>query len=58
MAEINVIDWHIHPFRVDRWYEAWMPAFEWAQAFGATEADDDPLRGSPPVQADHRLGEP
>ncbi|MGB2851895.1 MAG: hypothetical protein WBC01_09550 [Solirubrobacterales bacterium] len=48
MAEINVIDWHIHPFRVDRWYEAWMPAFERAQAFGATEAtmtrsEEDPL---------------
>jgi heme-degrading monooxygenase HmoA len=47
MAEVNVIDWHVHPFRVDRWYEAWMPAFERARSFGAisammTRSEDDP----------------
>ena len=25
MAEVAVIDWHIHPFRADRWLEAWGP---------------------------------
>lgn len=49
MAEVNVVDWHLHPFRVDRWYAAWMPALERAQAYGATEAprmarsEEDPL---------------
>ena len=48
MAEVNVIDWHLHPFRVDAWYAAWMPAFERARAYGATAAmmtrsEDDPL---------------
>ena len=48
MAEVNVIDWHIHPFRVDRWYAAWMPALERAESYGATSAtlsrsEEDPL---------------
>jgi heme-degrading monooxygenase HmoA len=48
MAEINVVDWHIHPFRADRWYAAWMPALERARAFGATSvsltrSEEDPL---------------
>lgn len=48
MAEVNVIDWHIHPFRADRWYQAWMPAVERAGSFGATSwsltrSEDDPL---------------
>lgn len=48
MSEVNVIDWHVHPFRAERWYAAWMPAFERAGAFGATSssmtrAEDDPL---------------
>ena len=48
MAEVNVIDWHIHPFRADRWYEAWMPAFERAgpsarPTAAMTRSEDDPL---------------
>jgi quinol monooxygenase YgiN len=48
MAEVNVIDWHIHPFRADRWYALWLPAVERASAFGATSwslarSEDDPL---------------
>jgi heme-degrading monooxygenase HmoA len=38
MPEINVIDWHIHPYRADRWYAIWMPAFERARSYGAIEA--------------------
>ena len=48
MADIAVIDWRIHPFRADRWYEAWRPAAARALAFGAsswslTRSIDDPL---------------
>ena len=48
MAEVAVIDWHIHPFRADRWLEAWRPAASRALAFGATSwtltrSIDDPL---------------
>lgn len=48
MAETNVIEWHIHPFRVDRWYAAWKPALERAGSFGATSvtltrSEEDPL---------------
>jgi heme-degrading monooxygenase HmoA len=48
MAEVNVIDWHVHPFRADRWYEGWKPALDRAAAFGATSisltrSEDDPL---------------
>ena len=28
MAEVNVIDWHVNPFRADRWYAVWLPALE------------------------------
>jgi quinol monooxygenase YgiN len=37
MAEVAVIDWHVHPFRADRWLEAWRPAAARAMAFGASE---------------------
>src|ERR671924_228722 len=48
MADVAVIDWHIHPFRADRWLEAWRPAAARALAFGATSwtltrSVDDPL---------------
>lgn len=48
MSEVNVIDWHVNPFRADRWYSAWLPALERAPAFGATSvaltrAEDDHL---------------
>ncbi len=48
MADLNYIDWHIHPFRADRWLEIWRPALDRALAFGAkacylTRDADDPL---------------
>ena len=48
MPEVAVIDWHIHPFRADRWVEAWAPAAARALSFGASEwaltrSVDDPL---------------
>jgi hypothetical protein len=48
MAYVNYIDWHVHPFRADRWLEIWQPALERARAFGASSAHltrmvDDPL---------------
>jgi heme-degrading monooxygenase HmoA len=48
MAEVNVINWHVNPFRADKWYEAWLPALRRAGAFGATSvsltrSEDDHL---------------
>ena len=48
MAEVNVVNWHINPFRADRWYAIWMPALERAPSFGArsfslTRNEEDPL---------------
>ena len=48
MADVAVIDWHIHPSRADRWLEAWLPTAARAMAFGArswslTRSVDDPL---------------
>ena len=48
MPDVAVIDWHIHPFRADRWLEAWTPAAARVLAFGASEwaltrSVDDPL---------------
>lgn len=48
MVEVNVIDWHVTPFRADRWYRLWRPALERASAFGATSysltrSEDDHL---------------
>ncbi len=48
MAHVNYIDWHITPFRADRWYVIWRPALDRALAFGAsasflTRNIDDPL---------------
>jgi hypothetical protein len=44
----NYIEWHITPFRADRWYAIWRPALDRALAFGATASYmtrnvDDPL---------------
>ena len=25
MPDVNYIDWHLHPFRAERWYEIWEP---------------------------------
>ena len=47
MAEVNVIDWHVNPFRADRWYAVMLPAVNRASAFGATSyltrTEDDHL---------------
>jgi quinol monooxygenase YgiN len=45
---VNVVEWHIHPFRAERWYAVWAPGLERCLAFGATSyslirAVDDPL---------------
>jgi quinol monooxygenase YgiN len=46
--EVCFIDWHVHPFRADRWFEIWEPAAARALGFGAkswslTRSADDPL---------------
>jgi hypothetical protein len=48
MAEVNRLDWHIAPFRADRWLDHWEPAAAKMPAYGAkswslTRAIDDPL---------------
>ena len=48
VKEVNVIDWHVTPFRADRWYKAMSPALQRAPAFGATSysltrSEDDHL---------------
>ena len=35
MPDVDYIDWHVHPFRADRWLEVWRPALDRAMAFGA-----------------------
>jgi hypothetical protein len=45
---VNYIDWHVNPFRADRWFEIWRPALDRALAFGArssflTRSEDNPL---------------
>jgi hypothetical protein len=46
--DVVYIDWHITPFRAERWYEIWEPAAARAMAFGAkgwslTRNVEDPL---------------
>jgi hypothetical protein len=48
MADVNYIDWHVHPFRAERWLEIWRPALDRALSYGAkasylTRDHDDPL---------------
>lgn len=48
MAEVCYIDWHVTPFRVDRFLEIWRPAAARVRGFGAsswslTRNVDDPL---------------
>jgi hypothetical protein len=48
MAELCYIDWHVTPFRADRFLDLWEPAAARALAFGAqswtlTRSTDDPL---------------
>ena len=54
-----MLDWHIAPFRADRWLDLWEPAAARMPAFGAkswslTRSIDDPLA----FQPDLDLGEP
>lgn len=48
MTEVCVLDWHIAPFRADRWLDTWesaaarMPAFG-AKSWSLTRGVDDPL---------------
>lgn len=35
MAEVCTLDWHITPFRADRWLDVWEPAAARMPAFGA-----------------------
>jgi hypothetical protein len=48
MPDVNYIDWHVHPFRSERWLEIWRPALDRALSYGAracylTRDVDDPL---------------
>ena len=48
MAEVCYIEWHVTPFRADRFLEIWRPAASKVLAFGATSWSltrdaDDPL---------------
>ena len=48
MAEVCTLDWHVTPFRADRWLDLWEPAAARMPAFGArswslTRSVDDPL---------------
>jgi hypothetical protein len=47
MAEVCRLDWHIAPFRTDRWLDLWEPAAARMPSYGAkswslTRAVDDP----------------
>ena len=46
--EVHYVEWHVTPFRRDRFIEAWRPALDRALAFGAraaflTRSEDDTL---------------
>jgi quinol monooxygenase YgiN len=46
--DVVYIDWHVHPFRAERWYEIWEAGAARAMAFGAkgwslTRNVEDPL---------------
>lgn len=48
MREVNYIDWHVTPFRADRWFEIWEKAAARSLSFGAkswsiTRSEDNPL---------------
>ena len=48
IAQVNYIDWRVHPFRAERWLEIWEPALDRALAFGAhtcflSRSVEDPL---------------
>jgi hypothetical protein len=41
MSEVCTLDWHIAPFRADRWLDLWQPAA--ARMPSLTRSIDDPL---------------
>jgi hypothetical protein len=46
--DVVYIEWHVHPFRAERWYEIWEPGAARVMAFGAkgwslTRNVEDPL---------------
>ncbi|HEX5609695.1 MAG TPA: hypothetical protein VFX45_06365 [Solirubrobacterales bacterium] len=48
MAEVCTLDWHVAPFRADRWLDVWEPAAAKMSAYGGknwslTRSIDDPL---------------
>lgn len=48
VPEVCCLNWHIVPFRTDRWYEAWAPAAARCLSYGAsswslTRSIADPL---------------
>ena len=48
MIEVHYVEWHVVPFRRDRFLRIWRPALDRALAFGARGAflsrnEDDPL---------------
>jgi hypothetical protein len=48
MAEVCTLDWHVTPFRADRFLDLWEPAAAKAPAYGAKSwslirSTDDPL---------------
>ena len=48
MTEVHYIEWHVTPFRRDRFLEVWTPALDRALAHGAkaaflTRSEDDTL---------------
>ena len=48
MAEVCTLDWHVAPFRGDRWLDIWEPAAARMPAYGASSwslirSVDDPL---------------
>ena len=48
MAEVCTLNWHIAPFKADKWLDLWEPAAARMPAFGAkswslTRSIDDPL---------------
>jgi len=34
-TDVNYIDWHVVPFRADRWFGIWHPAMKRALSYGA-----------------------
>lgn len=48
MAEVCTLEWHVAPFRADRWLAIWEPAAARMPAFGARSwslirSEEDPL---------------